>query len=281
MVALSLSRAAAFCLALSFMLSLGCLASAQDGRPPPPGNQNTPPPAADAGVGAPDGDIEASDGDIEASDIEAFDGDIEASDGDIEAFDGDIEASDADVDEPDGEGEMSTRVPEELGLESDEMWIFVDKSERRMVVNDGRGWREAFHVALGQTPERDKRCEGDGRTPEGEYYVCRRIKNARFHRFLGLSYPNPADAERNRRRQKLQPIEVRAIRRAHRNKTMPPWRTPLGGNIGIHGYGRRRDCAVRHGRGEDWTDGCIAVTNEEIARIWDHTRMKTKVVIVP
>jgi lipoprotein-anchoring transpeptidase ErfK/SrfK len=62
---------------------------------------------------------------------------------------------------------------------------------------------------------------------------------------------------------------------------MPPWGTPLGGNIGIHGYGRRRDRAREHAAGRDWTDGCIAVTNEEIERIADHIRVGTRVIIVP
>lgn len=166
-------------------------------------------------------------------------------------------------------------------LPDDEPWIFIDKSERRMVVNDGNGYRETFRVALGQMPEGDKHREGDGRTPEGEFYVCNRIRHDRFHRFLGVAYPGPEDAEWGRRHRLLQPIEYRSIYRAHRRRTMPPWTTALGGNIGIHGYGRRRDRAAQHAAGRDWTDGCIAVTNDEIQRISDHIRIGTRVVIVP
>ena len=150
-----------------------------------------------------------------------------------------------------------------------------------MVVNDGRGFRQAFRVALGFHPEGDKEVEGDGRTPEGEFYVCRRIKHNRFHRFLGLSYPSPDDARRGQKARVLQPVEYRAIMRAHRRRTTPPWRTALGGNVGIHGYGRRNERAARHAAGEDWTDGCIAVDNEEIETIFSHVRLGTRVVIVP
>lgn len=166
-------------------------------------------------------------------------------------------------------------------LPDDEPWIFIDKSERRMVVNDGDGYRESFRVALGQVPAGDKHREGDGRTPEGEFYVCNRIRHNNFHRFLGVAYPGPEDAEWGRRHRLLQPVEYRAIHRAHRRRIMPPWGTALGGNIGIHGYGRRRDRAAQHAAGRDWTDGCIAVTNEEIQRISDHVRIGTRVVIVP
>lgn len=166
-------------------------------------------------------------------------------------------------------------------LPDDEAWIFIDKSERRMVVNDGNGYHETFRVALGQMPEGDKHREGDGRTPEGEFYVCNRIRHDRFHRFLGVSYPGPEDADWGRRHRILQPIEHRAILRAHRRRTMPPWTTALGGNIGIHGYGRRRDRAAQHAAGRDWTDGCIAVTNEEIQEIWQLVDVGTPIVIAP
>jgi hypothetical protein len=175
----------------------------------------------------------------------------------------------------DAEGEPGPDLPD------GEAWIFVDKSERRMEVSDGRGWRETFRVALGQNPVGDKRREGDGRTPEGEFYVCTRIVNDRFHRFLGVSYPGPEDAARGLRDRLLQPIEVRAILRAFRNRALPPWQTAMGGNIGIHGYGRRHDRAAEHAAGRDWTDGCIAVTNEEIERIYDHVQVGTRLVIVP
>jgi lipoprotein-anchoring transpeptidase ErfK/SrfK len=201
------------------------------------------------------------------------DGGLDDADADGE---GDAEG-DADVGDAIAERAAETR-PE---LPDDEAWIFIDKSERRMEVNDGQGWREEFRVALGQTPVGDKRREGDGRTPEGEFYVCTRIANARFHRFLGVSYPGPEDAARGLRDRILQPIEVRAILRAFRNRTLPPWQTSLGGNIGIHGYGRRRDREAEHAAGRDWTDGCIAVTNEEIERVYDHVQLGTRLVIVP
>ncbi len=203
----------------------------------------------------------------------------DASDGSPEAPDG-LDAG-SDVGDADTSAPAGTALPTEADLPTDQAWIFVDKSERRMVVNDGRGFHETFRVALGQTPEGDKRVEGDGRTPEGEFYVCRRIVHDRYHRFLGINYPSPEDALRGQRARLLQPVEVRAINRAYRNRTIPPWQTPLGGNIGIHAYGRRSDRARLHARGDDWTDGCIAVTNDEIERIHQHIQLGTRVVIVP
>jgi len=161
-----------------------------------------------------------------------------------------------------------------------ERWIFIDKSDRSMVVSGRAGYLETFSVALGWVPVGDKEVEGDGRTPEGELYVCHRIRGDRFHRFLGLSYPMPEDAERGRLAGLILPSEVRAILRAGRRHLRPPWNTRLGGNVGIHGMGTRAHLLEAHGV-QDWTDGCIGVTNDEIDRIFDHTRMGTRVVIVP
>jgi murein L,D-transpeptidase YafK len=172
-------------------------------------------------------------------------------------------------------------LEEQIGLPADEAWIWIDKSERLMVVNNGRGYREAFHIALGEAPEGDKAVEGDGRTPEGEFHVCRRVTNERFQRFLALSYPGRADARRGRRQRILRPVEYRSLIEQRRRNECPPWDTALGGNIGIHGYGERTEYGLRHALGQDWTEGCIGVNNDEIDRIYNHTRTGTRVLIVP
>lgn len=168
-------------------------------------------------------------------------------------------------------------VPVELT--ASKRWIFIDKSDRVMVVNDGQ-YREAFPVALGFSPVGDKEIEGDGRTPEGNFYVCQRSVANRFHRFLGLSYPSPADAQRGQAAGILSPLEIRTILRAFRLRGRPPWNTPLGGNVGIHGWGHRTEIAAVHGT-QDWTDGCIGVTNDQVERIYGHAPLGTPVTIVP
>ena len=148
-----------------------------------------------------------------------------------------------------------------------------------MVVHHGR-YEESFRIALGPNPEGDKEVEGDGRTPEGEFRVCRRVVADRFHRFLGLSYPGPEDARRGLASGLIDALEARAIVRAHRRGATPLWNTRLGGSVGIHGFGNRPFLAEIHGR-KDWTDGCIGVTNQEIERLYPHVGLGTRVVIVP
>ena len=65
-----------------------------------------------------------------------------------------------------------------------------------MELRDGRRVVREFEVALGLQPKKRKRKAGDYRTPVGKYYVSDKSRNSRFHRFVGISYPNIEDAER-------------------------------------------------------------------------------------
>jgi len=118
--------------------------------------------------------------------------------------------------------------------------IVVKKSARQMfLLNDGAILR-SYEVDLGREPEGHKQFFGDGRTPEGLYRIDRRNPNSAFHLSVGISYPNAAD---------------RAFAEAK-------GRNP-GGDIFIHGYPNKGRV-----KGPDWTEGCIAVTNEEIEEIY-------------
>jgi hypothetical protein len=129
----------------------------------------------------------------------------------------------------------------------------------------------AYPIALGPSPEGPKQREGDGRTPEGEYYVCTRNPNSRFHLFLGLSYPNAQDAEAGRRAGVITEAQHRALLSASAAHRQPPWDTPLGGEVGLHG----------NGASSDWTLGCLALEDEDIAALWSTLKLGDPVVIEP
>jgi len=123
--------------------------------------------------------------------------------------------------------------------------VVIEKGRRTLTLFAGERQLAAFQVALGREPFGRKLCQGDNRTPEGLYRVSGRKENSRFHRALRLSYPSERDLDRAR------------------EAGCEP-----GGDIMIHGL--KEDWAFlgkRHRR-IDWTKGCIAVTNEEIERIW-------------
>ena len=126
-----------------------------------------------------------------------------------------------------------------------------------------------FKIGLGGNPSGDKNKEGDSKTPEGEYYICSRNDKSQFCLFLGLSYPNSEDAQRGLSNDLIDKRTFGKIKTAEDNKQLPPWDTPLGGAVGIHGGGSSRD----------WTLGCIALEDEEIKILWEYTKLKTPVLI--
>lgn len=145
--------------------------------------------------------------------------------------------------------------------------IVVEKRARMLTLYSGKHVLARYRVGLGFAPEGVKLHEGDGRTPEGELTVVTRNEKSRFHRFLGLSYPRPSDVTAG----SLTPEEQTAIHQAFAEKRKPPWDTPLGGAVGIHGHGSDRD----------WTSGCVAVSNPVIDVLWEASPLGTAVAVVP
>ena len=161
-------------------------------------------------------------------------------------------------------------LPELAPLEAPRA-VLIDKSARALgLYVDGKRIA-AYPVGLGRRPDGTKLRQGDRRTPEGEYYVCTRNGRSRFHLFLGLSYPGVQDAERAKREGLISARQATAITEAIEARRQPPWNTPLGGAIGLHGCGAQ----------SDWTLGCIALDNEAMDELWRVLKLGDPVLIVP
>jgi len=130
--------------------------------------------------------------------------------------------------------------------------VIVYKDARRMYLLNRNRVMKSYRIDLGFAPRGHKRIEGDGRTPEGHYIINRRNPDSEFHLSLGISYPNRRDAAR-----------ARAIG------------SDPGGDIFIHGDPKR----ARDRHGPDWTNGCIAVTDDEIEEIYALVRNGTPISI--
>ncbi|WP_227286431.1 MULTISPECIES: L,D-transpeptidase family protein [Paracoccaceae] len=130
--------------------------------------------------------------------------------------------------------------------------IEVHKSTRQMYLFHNETILQSYEFELGFAPVGDKQIEGDGRTPEGRYTIDRRNPNSEFYLSIGISYPNEQDRE-----------EAAAL-------GFSP-----GGDIFIHGTPR----AFR--RADDWTWGCIAVTNAEMRQIYAMVNDGTIIDIFP
>ncbi|MBK9164302.1 MAG: L,D-transpeptidase [Acidobacteria bacterium] len=150
-------------------------------------------------------------------------------------------------------------------------WIVIEKAKRKLAVFDGELLIAEFGIGLGLAPDGDKAIEGDGRTPEGDFYVFTKNPESRFFLSLGISYPSREDAERGFAEGLISEEEHRAIADATDEKRMPPQKTKLGGEIYIHGGGEK----------SDWTEGCIALKNNEMQALFDAIPIGTPVTIKP
>jgi len=136
--------------------------------------------------------------------------------------------------------------------------IVVEKAERKLhLIRNGEPFR-TFDIALGIRPEGDKEYEGDFRTPEGAYWLDTRNPHSEFFLSIHVSYPNVDDARQARSRG-LQP----------------------GGAIMIHGQPNEPTRSEAYYRTQDWTNGCIAVSNSDMIDIWLMTPNNTPIEIKP
>jgi murein L,D-transpeptidase YafK len=136
--------------------------------------------------------------------------------------------------------------------------VLVEKSDRKLhLLMNGEVFR-TFDIALGIRPIGDKEHEGDFRTPEGTYLLDMRNPNSEFFLSIHVSYPNGQD-----------------IREARARGVDP------GGAIMIHGQPNEPTRSEAYYRTQDWTNGCIAVSNSDMIDIWLMTPDNTPIEIRP
>ena len=146
----------------------------------------------------------------------------------------------------------------------------ITKHAKTLVLYDGDEEVMRIPVVLGKNSA-DKQREGDLATPEGEFFICYKNSTSKYHSFLGISYPNVEDAERGLRDGLITRPEHDQINAAIAQKQCPPWKTALGGEVGLHG-----PCP-----NVTWTHGCIAMNAEQIERLYDLLEIGDEVTILP
>lgn len=149
--------------------------------------------------------------------------------------------------------------------------IVITKKERSLKVFDGEKLIKTYKIGLGYAPEGDKETEGDGKTPEGDFYIFTKNANSKFYLSLGISYPSVDDAKRGLEQNLISKAEHDRIIEAIKNQRTPPQNTKLGGEIYIHG----------NGAANDWTLGCVALADTDMKELFDRIPVKTKVSIEP
>lgn len=137
-------------------------------------------------------------------------------------------------------------------------YIVVKKSDRTMFLfNDGR-LIKTYPISMGDNPVGHKVMKGDERTPEGRYKLTYKNPESRFYRSIHIDYPNKYDRERARK------LGVHP-----------------GGQIKIHGLPNKQEYPTDLYLDMNWTDGCIAVSNEAMDELWSAVKFNTPIEILP
>lgn len=161
----------------------------------------------------------------------------------------------------------------------EEYQLVIDKSSEQLLVKRGDTIVRRYRAATGRGGDGAKHRQGDKKTPIGVYKIVDFKNDSRFHFFMQLDYPNLLDAWYGYKNQIIDAHEFRAITTAVKQEKIPPQDTALGGYIGIHGIGEiTREKELIH-KGQNWTAGCIALTNEEIIDLRQYVDIGTRVVI--
>jgi murein L,D-transpeptidase YafK len=136
--------------------------------------------------------------------------------------------------------------------------VVVRKAEHRLYLYSGTRLLGEYKVELGLNPSGQKEREHDFRTPEGRYYLARRNTRSEYFLAIQVSYPNKED-------------ELRA----RKNRWAP------GGSIMIHGFPNQPKHPAAYYQSNDWTDGCIALSNSDMVEVWMRTQDNIPIDIYP
>jgi L,D-transpeptidase catalytic domain len=123
--------------------------------------------------------------------------------------------------------------------------VVVMKSERKLLLMKGGQVLRSYRISLGLVPQGPKERNGDYRTPEGRYYLGKRNPHSDYFLSIQVTYPNDLD--------------VRRARSEHSNP---------GGSIMVHGQPNIPKHPADYYRTQDWTDGCIALSNSDMLEFW-------------
>ena len=168
-------------------------------------------------------------------------------------------------------GCSAEQIERPLSLPLDAPRIVINKHERELLLFDATEEVRRYRMRLGRSPRGDKEVEGDGRTPEGQFYITLKNRQSSYHLGLDISYPNAEDAERGIREGLIDSVDHRAILAAIESGGTPPQKTRLGGEIVIHGGGAQ----------SDWTLGCIALADDDMTELFSAVKAGTPVEILP
>jgi murein L,D-transpeptidase YafK len=157
-------------------------------------------------------------------------------------------------------------------------WAEVDTAARTLTVYTAYGRRLARYadISIGSGGASAVHYRGDHTTPLGNYRIVHIRPSCSFDTFYLLDYPTAEHAEAATRSGRLTEKGREAILAAFEEGRAPPQDTALGGAIGIHGIGRG---SLKVHKAYNWTDGCVALTNEQLHDFARYAAVGMRVII--
>jgi murein L,D-transpeptidase YafK len=164
-----------------------------------------------------------------------------------------------------------------MAASTDDVWISVDTDKLSLAVMQGENPLKVFeNIAIGSNGPTLVRRRDDSTTPLGEFTITEVKRSARFKLFMAISYPNLDHTERAWMEQRIDAREYKALINDLKNGRPPAQNTSLGGQLGIHGVGAG-DMKVH--QSVNWTNGCIALTNDQLLELAGWVAVGTRVVV--
>jgi murein L,D-transpeptidase YafK len=158
-----------------------------------------------------------------------------------------------------------------------DVWVAVDTEQLSLAVMQGENPLQVFdNIAIGSSGPSLAKKRGDGTTPLGEFTITEIRRSERFKLFMAINYPNLEHTERAFQDHRIDTKEYRALRYDLDRGRPPLQSTSLGGQLGIHGVGTG-DMKVHET--VNWTEGCIALTNEQLLELAKWVVVGTRVVV--
>lgn len=157
--------------------------------------------------------------------------------------------------------------------------IVVDRRTYSLKLYEDTVLIKTYRANFGRNVNVPKNRAGDLATPVGDYAICEMDRTDKYYKFLKINYPNISDATDALRKGIISQQQFDKLKDEFYRGLCPDPDTQLGGDIGIHGIGRL-DYIFRYlPFNYNWTDGSIAISNENIDELYSIVKKGTKVVI--
>ncbi|MBN2572088.1 MAG: L,D-transpeptidase [Ignavibacteriales bacterium] len=161
----------------------------------------------------------------------------------------------------------------------DSIYIIIERNNYELKLFNNSTLIKTYKAIFGKNNSMVKTSSKDYVTPIGNYKICNIKENSKYHKFFQLDYPNKNDAAEGFKRDYINEQEYKSIISSLDSNNCPYAKTKLGADIGIQGIGEYNFIFKNLPFTYNWTNGSIAISNEDIDELYRVVKIGTVVVI--